>query len=100
HVLVNATARLVFAARMSIPVRVKARRVFVTESPLIEPRGAPRSVGAALASLVCYITKQSSMRSSLLGHNVEGCHNHVHVARRLRRGPQRWRGRGFRLVLH
>src|SRR3954471_21242240 len=30
--------------------------------------------------------------------NVEGCRNHVHVARRLRRRPQRRRGRGIRLV--
>src|SRR6476619_5343519 len=31
--------------------------------------------------------------------NVQGCLNHVHVARRLRRRPQRWRGRSVRLVL-
>ena len=32
--------------------------------------------------------------------DVEGCRHHVHVARRLRRRPQRRRGRGVRLVLH
>ena len=32
--------------------------------------------------------------------HVEGRRNHVHVARRLRRRPQRWRGRSVRLVLH
>src|SRR6185503_5375522 len=31
--------------------------------------------------------------------NVEGCRDHVHVARRLRRRPKRWRGRSVRLVL-